>query len=206
MQAPLSWEQVAAVAIHGGFPPGPAVIAVSITEPESARIADNVQQGQPYATTGWGLWQITPGDSEPQFGVKQAMLDPLNNARAAVAKWRGAGGFSPWTTWSGQLNVPYIPAATAAVQAVTHLSPRQLAKLVAEARKGSPGGGLSGTSLLDWSPYVRKTAVSTGRAALHLHDYARGIGALRSRPVTPTVTVPNPATLLWEPPKERHDR
>lgn len=202
MEAPLSWEQVAAVAIRAGWPPGPAVIAVSITEPESARIPDNVQKGQPYATTGWGLWQITPGDSVPAFGVNQAMLDPLNNARAGHAKWASAGGFSPWTTWSGGLNVPYIPAAEAAVQAVTHLSRKQLDKLVAAARKGSPGGGESGQSLLDWSPYVRHAAVSTGRGALHLHTYAKGIGALRSRAVTPTVTPPDPGTLLWQPPKE----
>jgi hypothetical protein len=40
-----------------------------------------------------GLWQIHPGGSQ--------YLDPMANARAAVAKYRAAGGFSPWTTYTG---------------------------------------------------------------------------------------------------------
>jgi len=133
---PLSWAQVAALALTAGWSPADAVIASSITEPESARIVNNVQQGQPYATTGWGLWQITPGDSEPQFGVDDAMLNGLNNARAAHAKWQGAGGWSPWTTWQKGFNVPYIPAATQAVAAVSNLSVSALHRLVDEAAGG----------------------------------------------------------------------
>lgn len=137
LDPPLSWAQVAAVAIAGGFTPAEAVIATSITEPESARIPNNVQQGQPYSTTGWGLWQITPGDSEPQYGVNDAMLNPLNNARAAHAKYRGAGGWYPWTTWTKGFNAPFIPAATAAVSAVTHLSLHDLHRLIDSAAAGS---------------------------------------------------------------------
>lgn len=77
-----------------------AHIAAAITGPESGFNPRAVQQGQPYATTGWGLWQITPGNSEPQFGIDQALLNPRNNAGAAVAKYRGAGSsFLPWTTF-----------------------------------------------------------------------------------------------------------
>lgn len=144
LQAPLSWAQVAALALAGGFPPGDAVIAVSITEPESARIANNVQQGQPYATTGWGLWQITPGDSEPQFGIDDAMLDGLNNARAAHAKWKAAGGFSPWTTYENGLNNPFMGLAKAAVEAVANLSAAQLQRLIDLARAGD--------GLAHWTP------------------------------------------------------
>lgn len=136
---PLSWAQVAALALHAHFPPGPAAVAVSITEPESGRIVNNVQQGQPYATTGWGLWQITPGNSEPQFGTDDQMLIGINNARAAHAKWSAAGGFSPWTTWSHSLNVPYLPAAEAAVAAVSKLPLSQLLRLVDSASQ--PGQG-----------------------------------------------------------------
>lgn len=132
MQAPLPWATVAAIALEAGFPPGDAVIAVSITEPESARIQDNVQAGQPYDTTGWGLWQITPGNSEPQFGTDDAMLIGLNNGRAAHAKWQGAGGFSPWTTYEHGLNTPYLPAAEQAVSAVSKLSLADLHRLVNE--------------------------------------------------------------------------
>jgi hypothetical protein len=130
MQAPLSWAQVAALALEAGFPPAAAVIAAAITEPESGRIQDNVQAGQPYATTGWGLWQITPGNSEPQFGTDQQMLIGLNNARAAHAKWQAAGGFSPWTTFENGLEQPYIGDAEKAVAAVRGLSLRELQRLV----------------------------------------------------------------------------
>ena len=35
---------------------------------------------------GWGLWQITCGNSVPQYGTDFQILDPWNNAEAAVAK------------------------------------------------------------------------------------------------------------------------
>jgi phage-related protein len=81
-----------------GGPAGVASIAAAITFAESGAIPSTVQQGQPYATTGWGLWQITPGNSEPQFGVDNALLNPQNNADAAVAKYNSQG-FEAWTTY-----------------------------------------------------------------------------------------------------------
>jgi hypothetical protein len=49
------------------------------------------QKGQPAATTGWGIWQITPGSP--------SLLDPKQNARAAVAKYR-AQGLRAWSTYT----------------------------------------------------------------------------------------------------------
>jgi hypothetical protein len=195
----LSWNQVAAVAIRAGWPPGDAVIAVSITQPESSRDSSAVQQGQPYATTGWGLWQITPGNSVPQFGINQAMLDPLNNARAGHYKWAAAGSFIPWTTWAHRLNVPYIGAATAAVQYVTGLSKKKLDQLVATARAGQGEGGGSGEGELNWSPYVRSSAGHVARSALTLASSAAAITALHESFAPPAVVVPDPSTLLWTP-------
>jgi hypothetical protein len=43
-----------------------------------------------------GLWQIYNGPN-----TSLALKDPVANARAAVAKWKAAGGFSPWTTFTG---------------------------------------------------------------------------------------------------------
>jgi hypothetical protein len=83
----------------GGPGGGTAHVAAAITGAESGFNPRAVQQGQPYATTGWGLWQITPGNSEPQAGINQQLLTGPSNAIAAVAKYRGAGGFSPWTTF-----------------------------------------------------------------------------------------------------------
>jgi hypothetical protein len=77
-------------------------VAAAITGAESSFLPGNIQPGEPYSTTGWGLWQITPGDSESVYGEDYQLLDPWNNAEAAVAKYDGAGGFSPWVTyWKG---------------------------------------------------------------------------------------------------------
>ena len=98
---PQNLRQIEGYWMQAGGPGGMvAHIAAAITGAEAGFRPGAIQQGQPYATTGWGLWQITPGNSEPQFGINQALLNPLNNARAAVAKWRAAGGFSPWTTYT----------------------------------------------------------------------------------------------------------
>lgn len=194
----LSWEQVAAVAIKAGWPPGAAVIATAITMPESGRNSTIVQAGQPYATTGWGLWQITPGNSEPQFGIDNALLDPLNNARAGHAKWAAAGGFSPWTTFENGLEQPYIGEATAAVEAVTHMSARQLAAAVASARKGSGGAAGVSVGFMDWSPHVRKTRDHVHTAARHWAGYGAGIEGLRPVLRRPRVRVPDPSGLVWK--------
>jgi phage-related protein len=94
-----------------GGPGEVAHVAAAITGAESGFNTQAVQQGQPYATTGWGLWQITPGDSEPQFGINQALLNGPQNAGAAVAKYRGAGGsFSPWTTYEDGAYLKFMDA------------------------------------------------------------------------------------------------
>jgi hypothetical protein len=91
-----------------GGPAGVARVAAAIALAESGG-RNVIQQGQPYATTGWGLWQITPGNSESMFGVDQALLNPKNNARAAVAKFMQAGGsFSPWTTFTSGAYKQYL--------------------------------------------------------------------------------------------------
>jgi hypothetical protein len=197
--AVLSWEQVAAVALKAGWPAGPAVIAVAITEPESSRDASVVQAGQPYATTGWGLWQITPGNSVPQFGVNGQLLNPLNNAKAGHYKWAQAGGFGPWTTYMNGLEQPFIPAAEAAVRLVTGLSPAALGKLVAAAIAAAPGGPAGGGTVSDWSPMVRKSASHGRRMAARSHDTAKVITAMRPGTVHPVVTVPAPGRVLWTP-------
>jgi surface antigen len=98
----LTAAQVAAYAQEAGFSNTvidkttglPAlVVAVALTEPESGANSTAVQQGQPTSSTGWGLWQLTPGGPQD--------LSPLTNAKGAYAKWQAAGGFSPWTTYGG---------------------------------------------------------------------------------------------------------
>lgn len=95
-----SYAQLEGYWIQAGGPKAVAPIAAAIALAEDSG-QDSVQQGQPYATTGWGDWQITPGNSEPQVGTNNALLNPLTNAKAAVAKYEQAGNsFTPWTTFT----------------------------------------------------------------------------------------------------------
>jgi hypothetical protein len=86
--------------VLAGGPSSVAETAEAITGAESSFEPGIIQAGQPYSTTGWGLWQITPGDSIPgTYGQDYQLLDPWNNAEGAVNKYDAAGGFTPWTTY-----------------------------------------------------------------------------------------------------------
>lgn len=114
----LSAAQIFTIARIAGFSPSEAIIATAITMPESGANADAIQQGQPYATTGWGLWQITPGNSVPSVAVDYGLLIPQNNADAAYIKFVGSRRtFHPWTTWTHGLYLPWIGWAQAGAQA-----------------------------------------------------------------------------------------
>lgn len=195
----LSWAQVAAAAVLGGWSYSDAVIAVSITQPESGRDDTVIQPGQPYATTGWGLWQITPGNSVPQFGINNAMLNPLNNAKAGHFKWQG-NGWWPWTTWQNGLNIPFIGQARGGVAAIRGMSTAQLLHLLGASGTPAPRGQ-PGTipKDLDWSPEVREATSSTKLAAATLVIYGHSVSGLKPKLVPPKVTVPDPKTLLWVP-------
>lgn len=90
---------------HGGYTG--AQIAAAITGTESSFLPGIIQPYVDYCgpgavRAGWGLWQITCGDSVPQYGSDFQILDPWNNAEAAVAKYDAAGGFTPWSTYDRQ--------------------------------------------------------------------------------------------------------
>jgi hypothetical protein len=106
--------------VEAGGPRSKAAIAAAITEAESSRLPGIIQGGQPYATTGWGLWQITAGNSEPRYCKDYHMLDPWNNAEAAVAKYLGDGKtFHPWTTFNDGAYRKFLPAHPPAPARVT---------------------------------------------------------------------------------------
>jgi hypothetical protein len=85
-------------------------IAAAITGAESSFLPGIIQPGVDYCGSGsdkagWGLWQITCGNSVPQFGTNFQILDPWNNAEAAAAKCEadlqaGVGCFAPWATYN----------------------------------------------------------------------------------------------------------
>lgn len=94
-----SYAQLEGFWINAGGSPAlaPTMAAIAMAESNGNNV---VQQGQPYGSTGWGLWQITPGNSEPSIGTNQQLLNPATNAQAAVAKYNSQG-LRAWTTWPG---------------------------------------------------------------------------------------------------------
>lgn len=195
----LSFDQVAAVALAAGFPPGAAAIAVAVTGPESARNSGAIQQGEPYDQTGWGLWQITPGNSVPRYGIDRALLVPLNNGRAAHYKWAQAGGFYPWTTYEDRAYLSDLGPAEAAVARVSHLSRAKIDALAKAAKAGQGTGPGGGGDINDWSPQVAAAAGHTGRAARQFYGHAAGIRRLKVRAVAPIVRPPSPLGIVWTP-------
>jgi hypothetical protein len=101
----LGYTDIEGFWIDAGGPTGSAgsytypQVAAAITGAESSFQPGIIQPDQPYGTTGWGLWQITAGNSVPQYGTDFQILDPWNNAEEAVYKYDAAGGFTPWTTY-----------------------------------------------------------------------------------------------------------
>ena len=83
----------------------PTMAAIGLAESRGENIR---QRGQPYGRTGWGIWQITPGDSEPAIGVDRALLDPRVNARAAVAK-EEQQGLGAWSTYGSGAYRSFMP-------------------------------------------------------------------------------------------------
>jgi Lysozyme like domain len=111
--AAYTYAQLEAYWIGAGGSNASAPIAAAIALAESSG-QNVIQQDQPYATTGWGLWQITPGNSEPSIGTDNQLLDPSVNAKAAVAKWKAAGqSFSPWTTYTSGKYFQFLQGNTA---------------------------------------------------------------------------------------------
>ncbi|MGH7743499.1 MAG: hypothetical protein ACREQ5_01575 [Candidatus Dormibacteria bacterium] len=93
-----TFAQLEGYAKQAGFPDNLLATMAAIAMAESSGI-DQIQKGQPYSTTGWGLWQITPGNSVPGAGIDNALLNPVNNAKAAFTKWQGQG-LGAWTTYT----------------------------------------------------------------------------------------------------------
>ena len=195
----LSYEQIAAVARQAGWPADAAPVAVALTVPESSREPGAIQQGVPYSQQGWGLWQITPGNSVPAFGINQQLLDPLNNAKAALFKWNFALGFEPWTTYTHNLYEPYLAQATAAVATVYHLNAAQLAAAVAAARTYGPTLLTTTPRASDWSSHVARTARTTTASAGRTEAHARAVAALNARWRPPAVRPPSAGSVLIQP-------
>lgn len=97
--AALGYAAVEGYWVAAGGPSDLASTAAAITAAESRFEPGIIQAGEPFAQTGWGLWQITPGNSSPsEYGSDYQLLDPWNNAEAAVWKYEQQG-LDAWSTY-----------------------------------------------------------------------------------------------------------
>jgi cell wall-associated NlpC family hydrolase len=110
----ISYAEAEGYWITAGGPAGLAAIMAAIATHESTLIPNIEQPDQPYATTGWGLWQITPGNSNPSIGIDSNLFDPLTNARCAVWKWQQQG-LDAWTTYTSGVYLSSLQAGVAPV-------------------------------------------------------------------------------------------
>ena len=115
----LGYGNIEGYWIYAGGPSGSAgnytypQVAAAITGAESSFLPGIIQPGVDYCgpgadRAGWGLWQITCGNSVPQYGTNFQILDPWNNAEEAVYKYHQAGGFSPWSTYTSGAYTAYL--------------------------------------------------------------------------------------------------
>lgn len=100
-------QQIYAALGEAGFDESVWQIMDAIAGAESSWLRGVVQAGQPYATTGWGTWQITPGDSTPSVATDEGLLPLDVNARAAFVKFT-AQGLQAWATWNSGVYKKYL--------------------------------------------------------------------------------------------------
>ena len=119
----LGYAKIEGYWIDAGGPSGVAETAAAITGAESSFLPGIIQQGVDYCgagadRAGWGLWQITCGNSVPAYGTNFQLLDPWNNAEAAVSKYHadaaaGLNGFDPWSTYTSGAYKNYLESVAA---------------------------------------------------------------------------------------------
>lgn len=156
-----SAAQIYTWAVQAGFSASDAVIATAITYPESGGYPGIVQSGEPYSRTGWGLWQITPGDSVPSVGVDNALLNGATNARAAYAKFKGSSStFRPWTTFQNGAYKKFLPQAQQGQSGAGNVTAG-----IGGAVTGNAGAGIGGpvnSGIASWASLFGSATVSNG--------------------------------------------
>ena len=105
-----SYAQLEQLWINAGGAKSLAPVAAAIAEAESGgNPAANNYTDNNGTQTSWGLWQISDGThNQPVPNIN----DPNVNARAAVAKYQAAGGWSPWGTYDSGAYKAYLSPGT----------------------------------------------------------------------------------------------
>lgn len=108
--ATYTYAQLEQLWINAGGSKALAPVAAAIAEAESAGNSAATNPTDNGGTqTSWGLWQISNGThAQPVPNI----LDPAVNAQQAVAKYNGAGGWSPWGTYDSGAYKQYLSGST----------------------------------------------------------------------------------------------
>jgi hypothetical protein len=125
----LGYAQIEGYWIIAGGPNGSAgsytqaQVAAAITGAEASFLPGVIQPDVDYCgagadRAGWGLWQITCGNSVSQYGTDFQVLDPWNNAEAAVYKCKqdealGDNCFDPWSTYTSGAYAQFLQHTSA---------------------------------------------------------------------------------------------
>lgn len=118
----------------GGISQAPTAAAIAMAESGgcSAALNDNDNGGK---QSSWGLWQISDGTHNQPA---PAILNPENNAAAAVEKWRNAGyTFTPWGSYTSGAYRQYVSNSTTPDYPAAPPSVRDNAPAAAGAAGGS---------------------------------------------------------------------
>lgn len=121
----LSENQLARLWVQAGGPPRLAALMAKIAKRESG--GNPGAQNLKYPDHSIGLWQINQLAHKGRYGSDSKLKDPLANAKAAVAVYRGSGNsLRPWSTYNPSVDKKYIgqPAQRqSAIKAGTYAPP-----------------------------------------------------------------------------------
>ena len=136
--AVYSYAQLETLWINAGGSKALAPIAAAIAEAESGGNSDALNPNDNNGTqSSFGLWQISNGTHTPP---SPNWANPAVNAQLAVGKWKGAGGFGPWGTYTSGAYKAFLSSKTAPDPNV----PGSATQLVAQASAASSADCLVG--------------------------------------------------------------
>jgi hypothetical protein len=110
---------IARYAHEAGFRGEPHAIVVALAQPESNRVADAHNPGDPFKGSH-GLLQVNgvhllPGGTLETWVVED-LYDPAKNLKAAFLVWKANGeSFEPWGAFTNGLHKPSMDAAKVAL-------------------------------------------------------------------------------------------
>ena len=173
--ANLKFSQLEQLWKQAGGPAAVAPIAAAIALAESSGNPQAINPNDNNGTqTSWGLWQISNGTHAMPV---PNILNPLVNARQAVAKYRGSGGtFRAWGTYNTGKYLDYLPGSKATAAAAGTAASGAAAGTAAAGGSGSaPGeaqsdvfnpGAVAG--FLDPFQLIQASAQAAGNAIAHI--------------------------------------